>query len=74
MFTLKSSFLLCAGENTVCALGRFVLLNWLFVVLIINSSYTASLTSLPKVQELTSGVQDPDSLILNSNAVGYQDE
>ncbi|CAM0146167.1 unnamed protein product [Urochloa decumbens] len=59
-------------ENTVSALGRFVLLIWLFVVLIINSSYTASLTSLLTVQELTSGIQGLDSLISSSSAIGYQ--
>jgi glutamate receptor, ionotropic, plant len=72
MFTLKSSFILCTGENTVSAFGRFVLLIRLFVVLIINSSYTASLTSLLTVQELTSGVQGLNSLISSSNAIGYQ--
>ncbi|KAL6840736.1 hypothetical protein ACP4OV_029600 [Aristida adscensionis] len=59
-------------ENTVSALGRFVLLIWLFVVLIINSSYTASLTSLLTVQELTSGIQGLDSLISSSSSIGYQ--
>ncbi|KAE8773691.1 Glutamate receptor 3.4 [Hordeum vulgare] len=59
-------------ENTSSALGRFVLLVWLFVVLIINSSYTASLTSLLTVQELTSGVKGLDSLISSSSAIGYQ--
>lgn len=59
-------------ENTVSALGRFVLLVWLFVVLIINSSYTASLTSLLTVQELTSGIQGLNSLISSSSAIGYQ--
>ncbi|XP_062188133.1 glutamate receptor 3.4-like [Phragmites australis] len=59
-------------ENTVSALGRFVLLIWLCVVLIINSSYTASLTSLLTVQELTSGIQGLDSLISSSSAIGYQ--
>ncbi|EER97313.1 glutamate receptor 3.4 isoform X1 [Sorghum bicolor] len=59
-------------ENTVSALGRFVLLIWLFAVLIINSSYTANLTSLLTVQELTSGIQGLDSLISSSSAIGYQ--
>ncbi|KAG8099822.1 hypothetical protein GUJ93_ZPchr0013g35312 [Zizania palustris] len=59
-------------ENTVSVLGRCVLLVWLFVVLIINSSYTASLTSLLTVQQLTSGIQGLDSLISSSSAIGYQ--
>ncbi|KAM0915759.1 hypothetical protein ACQ4PT_010619 [Festuca glaucescens] len=59
-------------ENTSSALGRFVLLVWLFVVLIVNSSYTASLTSLLTVQELTSGIKGLDSLISSSSPIGYQ--
>ncbi|CDP11785.1 unnamed protein product [Coffea canephora] len=47
-------------ENTVSTLGRLVLILWLFVVLIINSSYTASLTSILTVQQLTSRVQGID--------------
>ena len=49
-----------------------MLLIWLFAVLIINSSYTANLTSLLTVQELTSGIQGLDSLISSSSAIGYQ--
>jgi ionotropic glutamate receptor len=64
--------LLYTGENTSSALGRFVLLVWLFVVLIVNSSYTASLTSLLTVQELTSGIKGLDSLISSSSPIGYQ--
>lgn len=41
-------------------------------MLIINSSYTANLTSLLTVQELTSGIQGLDSLISSSSAIGYQ--
>lgn len=53
-------------------LGRFVLIIWLFVVLIINSSYTASLTSILTVQQLSSGIQGLDSLISSSDPIGYQ--
>lgn len=59
-------------ENTVSTLGRFVLLIWLFVVLIINSSYTASLTSMLTVQQLSSGIDGLDSLISSKDAIGYQ--
>lgn len=54
-------------------LGRLVLLLWLFVVLIINSSYTASLTSILTVQQLSSRVQGIDSLISSSDPIGIQD-
>ncbi|XP_027170279.1 glutamate receptor 3.4-like isoform X1 [Coffea eugenioides] len=60
-------------ENTVSTLGRLVLILWLFVVLIINSSYTASLTSILTVQQLTSRVQGIDSLIASSDPIGIQD-
>ncbi|GAB2274886.1 hypothetical protein Dimus_009657 [Dionaea muscipula] len=60
-------------ENTVSTLGRLVLLIWLFVVLIINSSYTASLTSILTVQQLTSGIQGLDSLIASGDPIGVQD-
>ncbi|XP_038694373.1 glutamate receptor 3.4-like isoform X2 [Tripterygium wilfordii] len=60
-------------ENTVSTLGRMVLIIWLFVVLIINSSYTASLTSILTVQQLSSGIQGIDSLISGSEPIGVQD-
>ncbi|KAJ7008623.1 glutamate receptor 3.4 isoform X1 [Populus alba] len=60
-------------ENTVSALGRFVLIIWLFVVLIINSSYTASLTSILTVQQLTSRIEGIDSLAAGNEPIGVQD-
>ncbi|KAL3652643.1 hypothetical protein CASFOL_002324 [Castilleja foliolosa] len=60
-------------ENTVSTLGRGVLIFWLFVVLIINSSYTASLTSILTVQQLFSRIQGIDSLISSSDPIGVQD-
>ncbi|OEL37431.1 Glutamate receptor 3.5 [Dichanthelium oligosanthes] len=59
-------------ENTVSTLGRFVLIIWLFVVLIINSSYTASLTSILTVQQLSTGIQGLDSLLSSNEPIGYQ--
>ncbi|KAH0470094.1 hypothetical protein IEQ34_001652 [Dendrobium chrysotoxum] len=59
-------------ENTVSALGRFVLIIWLFVVLIINSSYTASLTSILTVQQLSSRVEGLDKLISSTDPIGFQ--
>ncbi|XP_018492522.1 glutamate receptor 3.4 isoform X1 [Raphanus sativus] len=60
-------------ENTVSTLGRLVLIIWLFVVLIINSSYTASLTSILTVQQLTSRIEGIDSLIQSNEPIGVQD-
>eukprot|EP00262_Sarcandra_glabra_P015704 TRINITY_DN4901_c0_g1_i1.p1 TRINITY_DN4901_c0_g1~~TRINITY_DN4901_c0_g1_i1.p1 ORF type:complete len:936 (-),score=151.05 TRINITY_DN4901_c0_g1_i1:98-2905(-) len=59
-------------ENTVSTLGRGVLLIWLFVVLIINSSYTASLTSILTVQQLSSRIEGIDSLISSTDPIGIQ--
>ena len=53
-------------------LGRFVLLIWLFVVLIINSSYTASLTSILTVQQIFSPIKGIESLISSKDPIGYQ--
>ncbi|PHU12202.1 Glutamate receptor 3.5 [Capsicum chinense] len=60
-------------ENTMSTLGRLVLIFWLFVVLIINSSYTASLTSILTVRQLSSGIQGIDSLISSNDPIGVQD-
>ena len=61
-----------AGQNTVSTLGRFVLIIWLFVVLIINSSYTASLTSILTVQQLSTGIQGINDLLAGNHPIGYQ--
>lgn len=53
-------------------LGRMILIIWLFVVLIINSSYTASLTSILTVQQLTSNIKGIDSLITSNARIGFQ--
>ncbi|CAM8987273.1 unnamed protein product [Rhodiola kirilowii] len=59
-------------ENTVSTLGRMVLLIWMFVVLIITSSYTASLTSILTVQQLSSPIEGIDSLLNTNQLIGYQ--
>ncbi|CAL5366031.1 unnamed protein product [Camellia sinensis] len=59
-------------ETTMSSLGRFVLIIWLFVVLIINSSYTASLTSILTVQQLSSPIDGIESLIMSNEPIGYQ--
>lgn len=53
-------------------LGRLVLFIWLFVVLIINSSYTASLTSILTVQQLSSPIKGIESLITSNERIGFQ--
>ncbi|KAK1421456.1 hypothetical protein QVD17_23800 [Tagetes erecta] len=60
-------------ENTLSTLGRMILILWLFVVLIINSSYTASLTSILTVQRLYSPIKGIDSLMASNDPIGYQE-
>ncbi|GAA0158600.1 transmembrane signal receptor [Lithospermum erythrorhizon] len=59
-------------ENTVSTLGRLVLIIWLFVVLILNSSYTASLTSILTVQQLSSPIKGIESLLNNNDPIGFE--
>lgn len=49
-----------------------VLIIWLFVVLIITSSYTASLTSILTVQQLSPYVRGIESLISSNDRIGFQ--
>uniref|UniRef100_A0A0A9AR16 Ionotropic glutamate receptor C-terminal domain-containing protein n=1 Tax=Arundo donax TaxID=35708 RepID=A0A0A9AR16_ARUDO len=59
-------------EDTRSTLGRFVIIIWLFVVLIIQSSYTASLTSILTVQQLSSPITGIDALIASEKPIGFQ--
>lgn len=59
-------------ENTMSGLGRLVMLIWLFVVLILTSSYTASLTSILTVQQLSSPITGIDSLKASDEPIGFQ--
>ncbi|KAL1540608.1 glutamate receptor 3.3-like [Salvia divinorum] len=70
-FSLSTLFF-AHRETTVSTLGRAVLIIWLFVVLIINSSYTASLTSILTVQQLYSPIKGIDSLRDGDDHIGYQ--
>ncbi|XP_061997612.1 glutamate receptor 3.6-like [Rosa rugosa] len=67
-----STWFFAHRENTVSTLGRLVLIIWLFVVLIINSSYTASLTSILTVQKLSSSIKGIETLLENKDPIGYQ--
>ncbi|WOK99754.1 glutamate receptor 3.5-like isoform X1 [Canna indica] len=70
-FSLSTLFF-AHRESAVSTLGRFVLIIWMFVVLIINSSYTASLTSILTIQQLSSRIEGLDSLISSLEPIGYQ--
>ena len=52
-------------------MARFVITIWVFVVLILTQSYTASLTSLLTVQQLQPTVTNVSQLIRSGDNVGY---
>ncbi|GAU26662.1 hypothetical protein TSUD_314390 [Trifolium subterraneum] len=58
-------------EKVVSNLARFVVVIWLFVVLILVQSYTASLTSLLTVEQLRPAITDVNQLLKNKMNVGY---
>ncbi|TVU28854.1 hypothetical protein EJB05_20389, partial [Eragrostis curvula] len=60
-------------EKLESNLSRFVVIIWVFVVLILTSSYTASLTSMLTVQKLQPTVTDIRELQRRGVVIGYQD-
>ncbi|KAG0499443.1 hypothetical protein HPP92_004134 [Vanilla planifolia] len=60
-------------EETLSTLGRFVLMVWFFLLMVVTSSYTASLTSFLTVQQLQSPIHGIDSLIASNEPIGYQE-
>lgn len=61
-----------AEEDTVSSLGKMVMVVWLFLLMVITSSYTASLTSILTVQQLPSSITGIESLIASNLPIGYQ--
>ncbi|CAM6092968.1 unnamed protein product [Calypogeia fissa] len=70
-FTFSTLFF-AHRENTKSTLGRAALILWLFVILIVNSSYTASLTSILTVQQLIPTIQGISGLVSSTVNIGYQ--
>ncbi|CAM0943575.1 unnamed protein product [Alopecurus aequalis] len=60
-------------EKLESNLSRLVVIIWVFVVLILTSSYTASLTSMLTVQKLTPSVTDVTELQRRGHYIGYQE-
>ncbi|KAG6385164.1 hypothetical protein SASPL_153992 [Salvia splendens] len=54
------------------AAGKLVMVVWLFLLLVITSSYTASLSSVLTVQQLSTSITRLDSLISSGLPIGYQ--
>ncbi|CAJ1939216.1 unnamed protein product [Sphenostylis stenocarpa] len=69
MFTFSSLFF-AHREKLHSDLTRVVMVSWLFLVLILNSSYTASLSSMLTVQRLRPNVTDIEYLKKNNMKIG----
>lgn len=61
-----------SGEKVVNNWTRFVLIIWIFVVLIISQSYTASLASILTVKRLQPTFVDVKEIRKNGYFVGHQ--
>ncbi|KAF8035520.1 hypothetical protein BT93_C1521 [Corymbia citriodora subsp. variegata] len=68
-----STLVLAHRERIANKLTRLVLIVWVFVVLILTQSYTASLASFFTVQRFTPKYVDVHDLIRNHHYVGYQE-
>ncbi|KAG0479619.1 hypothetical protein HPP92_010477 [Vanilla planifolia] len=66
-----STLVFAYRERMLSNLSRVVVVVWLFVVMIMQSSYTASLTSILTVEQLQPTVTDVNDLIKNGDKVGY---
>lgn len=58
------------GEPLTCNLARFVLAPWLFAILIVGASFTASLSSMLTVPQITPSVLDINTLLRTNAPVG----
>ncbi|KAH6755666.1 glutamate receptor 2.7 [Perilla frutescens var. hirtella] len=67
-----STLVFAHREKITSNLTRFVVIVWVFVVLVLTSSYTASLTSMLTVQQLQPTVTHIYDLIKDGEYVGYQ--
>ncbi|KAJ3699093.1 hypothetical protein LUZ61_002798 [Rhynchospora tenuis] len=67
-----STLVFAHKEKLDSNLSRFAVIIWVFVVLILTSSYTASLTSMLTVQQLQPSVTNINQLLKQSDYVGYQ--
>ncbi|KAI6681164.1 hypothetical protein NL676_035045, partial [Syzygium grande] len=68
-----STMVFAQRERVLSNLARFVMTVWVFVVLILTQSYTASLSSLLVVQNLQPTVADVNQLLRSGEKVGYPD-
>ncbi|KAL0922088.1 hypothetical protein M5K25_006050 [Dendrobium thyrsiflorum] len=72
VFYFSFSTLVFAHKETIMSnLSKLVMTIWVFVVLILTSSYTASLTSMLTVRQVQPSITDIQELIVNRKNVGY---
>ncbi|KAH7867348.1 hypothetical protein Vadar_032294 [Vaccinium darrowii] len=69
-----STLVFAHKEKLISNLSRFVVIVWVFVVLVLTSSYTASLTSMLTVQKLKPSITDIRDLKQAKEHVGYQQD
>lgn len=67
-----STIVFAHREKIMSNFARLVVVVWIFVVLILSSTCTASLSSRLTVQRLRPSYTDVEELIKNGNYVGYQ--
>ncbi|KAJ7958444.1 Glutamate receptor [Quillaja saponaria] len=67
-----STLVFAQRERVDSNLARLVVIIWVFVVLILTQSYTASLASFLTVQQLRPTIADVDEILRNGAHVGYQ--
>ncbi|XP_010259753.1 PREDICTED: glutamate receptor 2.8-like [Nelumbo nucifera] len=67
-----STLVFAHKEKVLSNLSRFVMIIWVFVVLVLTSSYTASLTSMLTVEQLQPTITDLKDIIKNGEYIGYQ--
>ncbi|KAJ7525756.1 hypothetical protein O6H91_17G064700 [Diphasiastrum complanatum] len=72
LWFIFSTLFFAQREEVKSTLGKVVVIIWLFVVLIITSSYTASLTSNLTVQQLLPTIQNIGFLLASDVRIGYQ--
>ncbi|XP_042483967.1 glutamate receptor 2.9-like, partial [Macadamia integrifolia] len=66
-----STLVFSQRERVMNNLSRFVMIIWVFVVLILQTTYTASLTSMLTVERLRPMVTDIEEIRNNGYHVGY---
>ncbi|KAJ9568551.1 hypothetical protein OSB04_004517 [Centaurea solstitialis] len=68
-----STLVFAHKEKVISNLSRFVVIVWIFVVLVLQSSYIAGLTSMLTVQQLQPDFTDIHDLLRRGDSVGYKD-